>query len=226
MKRLLVLLCAAALISGIAEIAIAIPVEFSETFLDGKTDDNYFDVWEGWWARFTFKLDVNGGRAKLFDAGGTQQSSQLPTEDETGYDEALYDPVSEAYLNFTFSSEDWTPEEVKIKTKFLGEDDVLIMEKTYWLGAGWPFFWRQYTDLSIDLGEEGLLDDLGGSGSRLRSVVMAPDWGFWLINNDFRIDQGNLTAYAEPIPEPGTLLLLGTGLIGLAGYRFRRRKKK
>jgi len=29
----------------------------------------------------------------------------------------------------------------------------------------------------------------------------------------------------EPIPEPGTLLLLSTGLAGLAGYSFRRRKK-
>lgn len=29
----------------------------------------------------------------------------------------------------------------------------------------------------------------------------------------------------EPIPEPGTLILLGTGLTGLAGYGVRRRKK-
>lgn len=39
---------------------------------------------------------------------------------------------------------------------------------------------------------------------------------------------GILGTQAEPVPEPGTLLLLATGLTGLAGYgklRFRRKKK-
>lgn len=35
----------------------------------------------------------------------------------------------------------------------------------------------------------------------------------------------NLTIDAEPVPEPTTILLLGTGIAGLAGTRLRRKKK-
>lgn len=43
-------------------------------------------------------------------------------------------------------------------------------------------------------------------------------------NNPFMLAQRVEESELPPIPEPGTLLLLGTGLVSLAGGRFRRRR--
>ena len=52
----------------------------------------------------------------------------------------------------------------------------------------------------------------------LRSVALArPTGDITTGENDFRIKNVNLTVNASPVPEPETMLLLGTGLIGLAG---------
>ncbi len=50
------------------------------------------------------------------------------------------------------------------------------------------------------------------------SVFFSPDPNFTVVN----IDNDTLVELA-PVPEPGTLLLLGTGLTGLLGARVRRR---
>ena len=45
-----------------------------------------------------------------------------------------------------------------------------------------------------------------------------------VIDHNFSLGEGEIDALAAPIPEPGTLFLLGTGLIGFARRGLRRRQ--
>ena len=54
------------------------------------------------------------------------------------------------------------------------------------------------------------------------------NWGkHFAISSGAPIDDGSLAAAGvsgSPVPEPGTLALLGCGLIGLLAYAWRKRK--
>ena len=85
-----------------------------------------------------------------------------------------------------------------------------------WLWQGWFSlnFSSPRTTITFDLGHEGLLDYL--ADGQLGTIVMALNTPWWNIN-DFGIEQATLYAEADPVPEPATMLFLGSGLIGLAG---------
>jgi hypothetical protein len=225
MKKLLVFLCAVTLVFGMVALASATPLELSETFLGEKgnhSSDPHFTLWEGWKAKFQFDLTATGGRARLFDQNKVLIEKVLPTEDEESYDPDLYLTPFEATLNFQFSSADSVTETVRVRAGFW-DGATLITQMEYDLGYWSGGLHREYAELSIDLVALGLGEYL--SDGRFLAVAIAPDVYNW-HENDFSIEWANLTAKANPVPEPATMLLLGTGLVGLAGFGRKKFFKK
>lgn len=69
------------------------------------------------------------------------------------------------------------------------------------------------------------------SGSSTNAWVMSfgngnqyPDFLSYWANWAWAVHDGDIGA--NPVPEPATMLLLGTGIAGLAGFRFKREKQQ
>lgn len=54
----------------------------------------------------------------------------------------------------------------------------------------------------------------GGFNSAYITDVIRPNWGAFVVST---------APFSNPVPEPGTIVLLGSGLLGFIGFRLRKR---
>lgn len=132
------------------------------------------------------------------------------TEIFFGYDDWIYLQKNNNGSMETNINVDWT---------VIPEDGAWTDDKGTWSFSS--AVWDNYEDVMIVV-KSGINEDTYFSGYLMDSSI-APVSGTWDTGGK---DLSHLTLYARnPIPEPGTLMLLGSGLLGVAAYGRKRFKK-
>jgi hypothetical protein len=196
MKKFSVFLCAIVLVLVIVGMAGAIPIDFDLSGANSSVELSNVSTW-GW-------TSVTAG---IVDT--------LETETFT-----LNDGESATFDFF----------EVTVEGLGFGTADVtatLALDEPLSSGSGdgsggWFTFFGKFNAgfLNWDTQPETVILDNGDYFDIIFHDIL--DWG----PNNSKIVQATITAHGAPVPEPATMLLLGTGLVGLAGIGRKKFFKK
>ena len=168
-------------------------------------------------ARLLLVQDTTAGDATAFDSSpGIGNFDLVDGEYPTAYtlEDAGYDTDGAADGLSMFNVADDAGEEVFLDLALSGNTSRL-----YWDPDTSSFTSGDFKSLSVEIlggtGASQFSDFLGGDGSAAALIITFPVTG-WQFAGDVDIQ---LTT----VPEPATLVFLGTGLVSLLGYRIRRK---